>query len=89
VTGDGDSVLFITLRVLREYLEDCDSDIEGCTGPELTEIEHAMDATRTIRHRIVDAVAAKHGDQRHVEAEEERTASPLLRYSFPAKKEGT
>jgi hypothetical protein len=43
----------MVLAVFREYLLDLDSDIEGCDGDELRDIESQMEATRNLRRRIV------------------------------------
>jgi hypothetical protein len=43
----------MVLAVFREYLLDLDSDIEGCDGDELRDIESQIEATRRLRARIV------------------------------------
>jgi len=43
----------MVLAVFHEYLLDLDSDIEGCDGDELRDIESQMEATRNLRTRIV------------------------------------
>lgn len=41
------------LAVFHEYLLDLDSDIEGCTGEELRDIESQIEAARNLRTRLV------------------------------------
>ncbi len=43
----------MVLAVIHEYLTDLDSDIEGCTGDDLADIESQMEAARQIRSRLV------------------------------------
>ena len=46
------------MRLFREYLLDLDSDIEGCSADELTEVEHENTATLELRKRYIAAARA-------------------------------
>lgn len=54
--GDGERVFKAAMQVFREYLIDCDADIEGCDAAELLDIEHSMAACRQLRERFVNLV---------------------------------
>ncbi len=45
----------LIMRVIREYIEDCHADIEGCSADELNNVEISLEAARTIRKRYVKA----------------------------------
>jgi len=50
---DSEKQFQMTLAVFHEYLLDLDSDIEGCTGEELKDIESQIEAARNLRTRVV------------------------------------
>ena len=54
------------MRVLEEFLNDLDADIEGCDADELSEIEHAMGCVRDIRTRITNILTGVPCDNRGV-----------------------
>lgn len=54
----------LLLQVVREFLLDCDHDIEGCDADELMHIEGAMCAARTIRTRFVNLATGVPCDER-------------------------
>lgn len=54
---EAEQIRFVMMREIREYIDCCFADIEGCTGEELVEIEHHIQAAKLIRKRIVDALA--------------------------------
>lgn len=43
----------MVLAVFHEYLLDLDSDIEGCDGDQLRDIESQIEATKNLRQRVV------------------------------------
>lgn len=62
----------LLLQVIREFLADCEHDIEGCSANELREIDGACAAAQTIRRRFVNLATGVPCDERgeaHVERE--------------------
>lgn len=47
------------LHVIQEYGFDCDSDIEGCDGDQLLEIEHCLRAAWSIADRLQNYLTGK------------------------------
>jgi hypothetical protein len=50
---DAEMQFQMVLAVFHEYLLDLDSDIEGCDGDELRDIESQIEATLRLRSRVV------------------------------------
>lgn len=64
MSPDAERVFKLGLQVFREYLKDCDADIEGCSS--LEEIEHCVAACRELRRRFVNLVTGADCDERGV-----------------------
>lgn len=66
MTPDAEDIFRKVLAVFREFLKDCDHDLEGCD--DLAEVEHAVQTARTLRQRVVAHVVEGADPRRSLEA---------------------
>jgi hypothetical protein len=58
-------------RVFQEFVFDCDSDIEGCDGDQLRDIEASLNAQQTLMIRIMNYISGDVDNPRGVKNGEE------------------
>ena len=72
-------ILRKVLHVIFEFEFDCDSDIEGCSGDELAEIEAHLMCCTTLKRRITNYITKKVDNPRGVkDGEKPMTKRPKI-----------